>query len=232
MSTVHVIDIIFENAESMEAEKKDQKETERLVESKPPVTINADSARVALTPIEGTDNWVDGLRYLIAPAIIATCPTDIFQLFDRNENDQSGNKMFSKVVMGAADIAQIKSKGLLKEECEWSQGNFELHQNYLIEYENSSETSERPRGFAFLQNASIRRHESIPCAIRMDYFQNTPESSSRKSVSRLFIHLIIQFSVRHLSYMIPANIGFISINFRTGKRSLVFKASRCCAFKT
>ena len=114
----------------------------------------------------------------MAPAIIAMCPADIFSLFD--VNDQSDNHMFGEVVMGSAEVAQIVSKGLLKEECEWSSGEFVLRQNYLLEYEDEKKSSS-PQGFAFLQNASIRRHDSFANTIRMDFYQNYPDT--RKSVS-------------------------------------------------
>jgi hypothetical protein len=149
-------------------------------EVKPPLIL--------LTPVEGPDAWIENRRYLMAPAIMAICPIHIYSLFQgtRSESDGGTNRMFEKLELGIAEAAQIVAKGLLKEEYEWSSRYFVLHQNYLLEYDTIDRNC-RPRGFAFLQNASIRRFEADK--LRFDYYQ--PENSSRKSVSCSSYYLFV-----------------------------------------
>ena len=150
------------------------------------VSEDSDPSSTTLTPIRSTDHWVEGTRYLMAPAIIAACPNEVMSLFQEEDASNScSNQLFERINMGSAEVAQIVSKGLLKEDYKWSSGKFVLQQNYLLEYAIEENVVARPRGFAFLQNASIRRHDKFVNTIIIDFYQNHPESSIRKSVSKI-----------------------------------------------
>lgn len=164
---------------------------------KDPSSIN--TSKVSLCPVQDTDDWVEKGRYLMAPAIMATCQEKVFSLSVAEEEDgnpalsshSNENRMFGQVLLGSAAVGQIVPK-LVVEEYEWSTGNFVLRQNYLLEYEVSEKPVSRPRGFAFLQNASIRRHEHLLDSIRLEFcpYQNYSASSERKSVSDAELNLI------------------------------------------
>jgi hypothetical protein len=104
----------------------------------------------------------------------------VYSLF-RDDACCSENSIFGKIDLGSAQVAQIISKGLLEENYNWSSGTFVLRQNYLLEYDVGDCSKSRPRGFAFLQNASIRKKEGSQDTLRLDYYQ--PEISTRRSVS-------------------------------------------------
>lgn len=137
------------------------------------------ASKVILTPVEGPGEWVEKRRYLMAPAIMAICPSHVYSLF-QNESCCLSNSIFGMLDLGLAEVAQIISKGLLEENYNWSSGMFVLRQNYLLEYNKDDCPTSRPKGFAFLQNASIRRTESTHDTLRLDYYQ--PETSSRRSI--------------------------------------------------
>lgn len=151
-------------------------------EGKESLQTVSEEAKVSLTlleSVEGPDSWIENRRYLMAPAIMAICPSHVYSLFQSRNVNVVGEKSqaLRKPVLGVAEAAQIVSKSLEKEEYEWSRGFFVLHQNYLLEYDVDDGKS-RPRGFAFLQNASVRRIDADK--LRFDYYQ---QNSSRKSVS-------------------------------------------------
>jgi hypothetical protein len=152
-------------------------------------TGDVQASKVILTPLEGPGEWVEKRRYLMAPAIMAICPSQVYSLF-QNEACCLSNSIFGMLDLGLAEVAQIISKGLLEENYNWSSGMFVLRQNYLLEYNKDDYPISRPKGFAFLQNASIRRTESSYDTLRLDYYQ--PETSSRRSVSVFFIFYILQ----------------------------------------
>ena len=162
----------------MEKARDERKAAEANRESLTTVVEERKVPTSILTPVVGPDQWVEGQRYLMAPAIMAICPTEVFTLFDGNDSHNS--HFFGKIVLGRAAVAQIVSKGLDKEEYKWSTGAFVLRQNYLLEYSDGDDSNSRPQGFAFLQNATVLRHDVD--ALRLDYYQNQ-NSSSRKSVS-------------------------------------------------
>ena len=141
----------------------------------------AEESLPVLTPIEVPNHWESNRRYLMAPSIMAICPSNVYSLFQDTRKDASQDNrdaIFHSKNLGVAQVSQIKPSGLVKEEYHWTSRHFVLHQNYLLEHEKPSE---RPKGFAFLQNCSIRKVEESNTLLRFDYYQ--PERSSRKSVS-------------------------------------------------
>ena len=155
--------------------------TEDLKKEVDSLTAVAEESLPFLTPIEGPDQWESNRRYLMAPAIMAICPSNVYSLFQDTRKDASQDNrdaIFHSKNLGVAQVSQIKPSGLVKEEYHWSSRHFVLHQNYLLEHDKPSE---RPKGFAFLQNCSIRKVEETNTLLRFDYYQ--PERSSRKSVS-------------------------------------------------
>lgn len=143
------------------------------------VSEEVGAAKTILTPVEGPEKWIEKRRYLMAPAIMAICPSQVYSLF-QNEPNFSDNNFFGKIDLGSAEVAQIVSKGLLEENYKWSSGNFVLRQNYLLEYDEVQYSNSRPKGYAFLQNASIRKNEHFHDTLRLDYYQ--PETSTRRSI--------------------------------------------------
>lgn len=133
----------------------------------------------------------------MAPAIMAMSPDNVFSLMGGEDTDTRhplapmapDTLIFGKVILGEATVAHIVSKGLVEEEYAWSEGTFVLRQNYLLEYKSGDDVKSRPRCFAFLQNASVRRHEAFDNALRLDYYQNYSSSVPRKSVSTWIMQL-------------------------------------------
>jgi len=144
--------------------------------------------RCNLTPIAGPDAWSENQRYLMLPAILASCPDSVFSLIGgssskRDSNhDNSTTVFFSANILGEASVAHVVSKGLVDEDYEWSEGTFVLRQNYLLEYDSTDNINSRPKGYAFLQNATIRSSDRFPNSLRLDYHQNSSSSVPRKSV--------------------------------------------------
>jgi hypothetical protein len=154
-------------------------------------------SNIILTPVEGPGEWIENRRYLMAPAIMAICPSQVYSLF-QNETCYTSNSIFGMTDLGSAEVAQIVSKGLLEENYNWSSGIFILRQNYLLEYDEHDCAASRPKGFAFLQNASIRRNEHSHDTLRLDYYQ--PETSTRRSVSVTFFlkRVVIHSQCQHM----------------------------------
>lgn len=138
-----------------------------------------------LTPIEGPETWTDNQRYLMAPAILASCPDSVVSLVASMTSsglESTQSRVFDAILLGNASIAQVLSKGLVDEDYKWSNGVFTLRQNYLLEQDVHSSVNARPIGYAFLQNATIRSSDLFEHSLRLDYHQNASSSVPRKSV--------------------------------------------------
>lgn len=152
-----------------------------------PATTKAQPSCI-LTPIAGPEAWTENQRYLMLPAILASCPDNVFSLIGSSvpktisDDENSTTLFFSANVLGEASVAHVVSKGLIDEDYEWSVGTFVLRQNYLLEYDSTDNVNSRPKGYAFLQNATIRSSDRFPNSLRLDYHQNSSSSVPRKSV--------------------------------------------------
>lgn len=153
--------------------------------------INADIRRREenlLLPVEGTESWTKGNRYLIAPALLSQCPVNVLQYFwDRQgsledlEGDPSINDItmtnnhgplnpqsFGRTILGAAagvEIGKIQKDAA----CNWLPRVLVLCQNYLLEYELDDDINSRPHGYLHLQNALITRHPIFVNALEIEY---------------------------------------------------------------
>jgi len=166
---------------NFEALKKPAEYTSELTA----VSEEKKSSLASLTLIEGHERLSENGRFLMAPAIMAMSPDNVFSLMggeDTRHPLAPDNLTFGKINLGEATVAHIVSKGLVEEEYAWSEGTFVLRQNYLLEYKSGDDVKSRPLCFAFLQNASVRRHEAFDNALRLDYYQNYSSSVPRKSV--------------------------------------------------
>jgi serine/threonine protein kinase len=141
-----------------------------------------------LTPIAGPEAWTENQRYLMLPAILASCPDNVFSLIGGSSpksvsNDENSTSVFFLAnVLGRASVAHVISKGLIDEDYEWFEGTFVVRQNYLLEYDSTDNVNSRPKGYAFLQNATIRSSDRFSNSLRLDYHQNSSSSVPRKSV--------------------------------------------------
>lgn len=102
----------------------------------------AEESLPILTPIEGPDHWESNRRYLMAPAIMAICPSNVYSLFQDTRKDASQDNrdaIFHSKNLGVAQVSQIKPSGLVKEECHRTSIDFVFHQNYLLEHDKNLE---------------------------------------------------------------------------------------------
>jgi hypothetical protein len=102
-----------------------------------------------LKPIEGTDSWEQGRRYLIAPAALAACPLTVINKLSggfvqsaaqaatagtsRNTNAKK-RAFFGTIELGEALITYVGDKHHLSLG-KWSSCRLVLRQNYLMEYD-------------------------------------------------------------------------------------------------
>jgi Protein kinase domain len=141
-------------------------------------------ARRILKPIAGVDYWQTGRRYLIAPAVLAACPTTTAVAFmlgstfmmtshhgpvqqSRAANDDAAATAqssvynpFATIVLGDCLLSYVaapkSSNGLATvQPPQWSTAQLVVRQNYLLEYDvGANVRTSLPRGYAHLQFAS------------------------------------------------------------------------------
>ena len=148
----------------------------------------AEESLPVLTPIEGPDHWESNRRYLMAPAIMAICPSNVYSLFQDTRKDASQDNrdaIFHSKNLGVAQVSQIKPSGLVKEEYHWTSRHFVLHQNYLLEHEKPSE---RPKGSEVLQigrGSAQNRPEASKFRTDPKSAQNRPETPTIPTFPKL-----------------------------------------------
>jgi hypothetical protein len=134
-----------------------------------------------LKPIQGPESWEDGRRYLIAPAVLSTCPLQVLsQLHLPMEQDDytEQSALFGSIELGTATVKYVGPKYH-----DWSTGNFLLKQNYLMEYESGGSMTGMPRGVALLQFAKCVPHADFNDALVLKFYASPCARADERVVS-------------------------------------------------
>jgi hypothetical protein len=141
-----------------------------------------------LKPVEATDTWQQGRRYLIAPAALASCPLTVV------------NKMTGSLVQTAAEAANSESpqafgtielgEALITYVGEfhhlslgrWSSCRLVLQQNFLLEYDCSTPNTGLPKGFAHLEHAIAYKHNDFQDAFTLHFYASPCAKSDQRLV--------------------------------------------------
>jgi hypothetical protein len=160
-----------------------------------------------LKPIEGTDSWQSGRRYLIAPAALAACPLSVVASLSgticrtaaqaatttmsesTSESSTSTLKMrttaFGTIDLGDALITYVGEKHHLSLG-KWSSCRLVLRQNYLLEYDASTPIlSGLPRGFCHLECAQAYAHEDFADALELQFFASPCAKADQRVVRKI-----------------------------------------------
>ncbi len=145
-----------------------------------------------LNPIEGVESWTEESKNLILPAVIAMCKPVVFEKFQSTKassEDDSSKLHFGCISFGCVQAARQPSKGNpnSKDDYVWKTARFELRQNYLFEYneDGGNNVITRPRGYAFLQGATAKKHPHIANALQLEFRQH----QSRRTRCTVIIRL-------------------------------------------
>lgn len=126
-----------------------------------------------LRPLTGVESWQSGRRYLIVPAVLATCSdTTQERILLGHDNDDLGDC-----------LVRIPPAG------EWKQVRLQLRHNYLLEYESGTTAQRRPRGCLHLAAATITLHPDFPDTIQVEYKNETASTNSSNKTSMLLIRV-------------------------------------------
>lgn len=150
-----------------------------------------ESSPVILNKIDGVDSWSEQSKNLVFPAILAMCRTEVFQTFfigTSQKNDDGKNSTtssrFGSIALGGFEAAhepkKDRNKDFKDEDFIWQKGYFELRQNYLLEYETQS--SIRPRGYAFLQDGTITPYPRFQNSLRLEYVPHQQNAQDKRVV--------------------------------------------------
>jgi hypothetical protein len=133
-----------------------------------------------LKPIQGPESWEEGRRYLIAPAVLSTCPLQVLsQLHLPMEQDcKDQSALFGSIELGTATVKYVGPKYH-----DWSTGNFLLKQNYLMEYESGGSMTGVPRGVAHLQFAKCVPHADFNDALELKFYASPCARADQRVVS-------------------------------------------------
>lgn len=142
-----------------------------------------------LKPIEATDSWQQGRRYLVAPAALAACPLAVVNKLSGNfiqtakEADTSENQQsFGTIDLGEALITCVGEKHHLSLG-KWSSCHLVLRQKYLLEYDCSSPITGLPRGYAHLEHAVAYKHNDFQDAFKLQFYASPCAKSDQRVVS-------------------------------------------------
>lgn len=146
-----------------------------------------ESSSVVLQPIEGVDSWSETSKNLIFPALAAKCKPYIFKSFQSNTTYPTCDykSRFENIMMGPVQISKEHHKEMKAEQLKWRNAYFELRQNYLMEYPKDLDSSSRPCGYAFLQDATITPYTQIKNALRLEYTQHQEKQTRTAVIVRL-----------------------------------------------
>mmetsp|Transcript_16892 Transcript_16892/g.23813 ORF Transcript_16892/g.23813 Transcript_16892/m.23813 type:complete len:943 (-) Transcript_16892:73-2901(-) len=126
-------------------------------------------------------NWQSGKRYLIAPAILASCPIQILTILS-GSNENQCSAAFGKLLLGNATVAFVgRNRPSPKEGYGWCRCALVLRQNYLLEYDDETMTNGLPRGFAHLESAVCKPHSDFSNAFELEFY-DSPCTKTEKRV--------------------------------------------------
>ena len=156
--------------------------------------ISIKSSMRLLKPIQGTDSWEKGRRYLIAPAAMAACPLAVVNRFSGcppQEMPQAVRSFhdveFGIMELGNCLMTYVGEKHHLSLG-KWSSCRLVLRQNYLFEYSSDVPTSGVPRGYANLQYAKAIPHTDFQDSFELDFYASPCAKADRRIVSHLFVY--------------------------------------------
>ena len=164
-----------------------------------------------LKPIESTDTWQTGRRYLISPAVLAACPLSVVNTLSGSQRPltaqeaASGNcdgldtSCFGTIDLGDALITYVGENHHLSLG-KWSSCRMVLHQNFLLEYDSSTSIQGLPRGFAHLEHAVAYPHHDFPDALELQFYASPCAKSDQRVVRKTFISFNVPLSSWVVSY--------------------------------
>jgi hypothetical protein len=145
-----------------------------------------------LKPIEGTDSWEQGRRYLIAPAALAACPLTVINKlsggFCQSASQAATAKSrqaFGTIDLGEALITYVGEKHFLSLG-QWSSCRLVLRQNYLMEYDGVTPITGLPRGFCHLQQAVAYKHDAFPDVLELQFYASPCAKADQRVVRSYF----------------------------------------------
>jgi len=141
-----------------------------------------------LKPVQGTESWQQGRRYLIAPAAMAACPLPAINRLSGSltwsateaatlENFQG----FGTIDLGEALMTYVGEKHHLSLG-KWSSCRLVLRQNYLFEYELSTPLNGLPRGFVHLQYAFAHAHPDFQDALLLEFYASPCAKADQRTL--------------------------------------------------
>lgn len=141
-----------------------------------------------LKPIEGTEKWESGRRYLIAPAVLAACPLTVLNRLSgtsvRTAQEVAESPEphgFGTIDLGECLMTYIGDTHHLSLG-QWASCRLVLRQNYLLEYDTSTPITGLPRGFIHLQHARASAHVDFQNALELDFFASPCAKADRRLV--------------------------------------------------
>lgn len=118
--------------------------------------------------VAGPETWKENRRYLITPAILATCPLGVLSaLSGPRQNTNVDSTPFGTLKLGKATMAYVVGQRSA-DNTGWSACWLELRQNYLLEYDVDSRTI--PRGIAHLQYAKALPHTDFLDVLELEFY--------------------------------------------------------------
>eukprot|EP00934_Nitzschia_sp_Nitz4_P008796 Nitzschia sp. Nitz4//scaffold29_size155292//106718//109484//NITZ4_002675-RA/size155292-augustus-gene-0.211-mRNA-1//1//CDS//3329546499//8786//frame0 len=152
-------------------------------------TIEIKKSLRLLKPIQGTEVWESGRRYLITPSVMAACQLSVF-----NSRQYSGDILTVEQAVGSLGYAAANLVDL--GEClatyigsqqhlssgKWSSCRMVLRQNYLLEYEAETPLTSMPRGYVHLQYARAVPHAVFQDALEVDFFASPCARADRRQI--------------------------------------------------
>jgi hypothetical protein len=140
-----------------------------------------------LKPMEGTESWEQGRRYLIAPAAMAACPLTVVNklsgdLCQTASEAAASPQCFGTIDLGECLITYVGEKHHLSLG-KWSSCRFVLRQNYLLEYDCSAPKTGLPRGFCHLQHAVATKHSDFQDSFELKFYASPCAQADQRVVS-------------------------------------------------
>eukprot|EP00535_Pseudo-nitzschia_heimii_P011517 CAMPEP_0197195368 /NCGR_PEP_ID=MMETSP1423-20130617/30962_1 /TAXON_ID=476441 /ORGANISM="Pseudo-nitzschia heimii, Strain UNC1101" /LENGTH=1068 /DNA_ID=CAMNT_0042648989 /DNA_START=96 /DNA_END=3302 /DNA_ORIENTATION=+ len=130
-----------------------------------------------LKPIQSADSWVQGRRYLIAPAALAACPLSTIKSLTGLTTQSATEAAMSVdppvaagvIDLGDAFMTYVGEKYHLTSGT-WSPCKLVLRENYLFEYDSSAPLNGIPRGIAHLEHAVAETHQDFEDALQLHFY--------------------------------------------------------------
>ena len=151
-----------------------------------------------LTPVEGTESWTKGNRYLIVPALLVHCPSSALKYFWntndplasldlppsklnslRKFGDATETSCFRRRLLGSAVGVQLSPSSMMNDDYDWFYRKFILCQNFLLEYGVNDDIHGQPCGYIHLQSTLISAHPIFVNALEIE-FDKAPYSLGPK----------------------------------------------------